>query len=64
MARRTRPAPAFHAQAFWGPSTVVQFFVFDASPYVRGPLMKIGYYTLTATFVYLTIVFAWAAARA
>ncbi len=49
---------------FWGTRTVVQFFVFDASPYLRGPLMKIGYHTLTATFVYLTIVFAWAAACA
>ncbi len=49
---------------FWAVRMVVQFFVFDATPYLRGPLMKLGYHSLTATFVYLTVVFAYAAFRA
>jgi hypothetical protein len=49
---------------FWFARLGVQFFVFDARPYLVQPLLKIGYHALTVAFIYLSVVFllvAWLA---
>ena len=46
---------------FWLSRLVVQLFLFDARPYLKGPLLKLGYHGLTAVFMYLGVVYAWAA---
>jgi hypothetical protein len=46
---------------FWGARLAIQFFVFDGRPYLTHWFLKIGYHALTATFLYLTVVFALAA---
>jgi hypothetical protein len=46
---------------FWGIRLVIQFFVFDARPHLRGVWLRVGYHGLTVVFIYLTIVYAWAA---
>ncbi len=46
---------------FWTARLAVQFFVFDARPYLTRPLLAIGYRGLTATFLYLSIAFGLAA---
>jgi hypothetical protein len=46
---------------FWGARLVVQFFVFDAKPWLTKPLYIIGYHGLTLVFIYLAIVYTWAA---
>src|SRR5690348_10462076 len=37
---------------FWAARLVVQFFVFDAKPYLRSALLKLGYNGLTVVFAY------------
>jgi hypothetical protein len=46
---------------FWGARLATQFFVFDATPFLKNGWMKVGYHSLTVAFVYLTGVYAWAA---
>jgi hypothetical protein len=46
---------------FWLGRLVVQLFLFDARPYLRGPVLKLGYRGLTVVFTYFTIVYGWAA---
>lgn len=46
---------------FWIARLVVQFFVFDAKPYLKTPLTKIGYHGLTVVFTYHAIVYTLAA---
>ena len=46
---------------FWGLRLAVQCFVFDARPFLTNPWRKVGYHTLTAAFIYFTVVFTWAA---
>ena len=46
---------------FWGVRLAVQFFVFDAKPWLTKPLYVIGYHGLTLVFLYLTTVYIWAA---
>jgi len=46
---------------FWGARLGVQFFVFDAKSYLTTTFLKIGYQGLTVAFLFLTIVFAFAA---
>ena len=46
---------------FWLARLFIQFFVFDATPYLKGPVLKIGYHALTVVFAYLAVVYAWAA---
>lgn len=47
---------------FWAMRLAVQFFVFDATPFLRNRWLKIGYYGLTLVFAYQTIVYSIAAA--
>ena len=43
---------------FWGARLVVQFFVFDAKPYLTTAFLKTGYYGLTLVFAYHTVVYS------
>jgi hypothetical protein len=46
---------------FWAYRLAVQFTVFDARPYLRTLLLKLGYRGLTVVFSYLVVVYSWAA---
>ena len=46
---------------FWGARLAVQWFVFDAAPFLTNTLLKAGYHTLTVAFVALTTIYARAA---
>ena len=46
---------------FWGARLAVQLFIFDARPILTKPWMRSGYHALTAAFVLLTGIYAWAA---
>ena len=46
---------------FWFARLMVQFFVFDAKPYLTNPLYRIGYHGLTLVFLYLVAVYGYAA---
>ena len=43
---------------FWAARLVVQFFVFDAKPYLKTTLLKAGYHGLTIVFIYITVIYA------
>src|SRR6185437_2204192 len=49
---------------FWLLRLGIQFFVFDARPYLRRKLLLLGYHGLTIAFVYLAVVFIAAAGMA
>ena len=46
---------------FWAARLIVQFFVFDAKPYLKTTLLKAGYHGLTVVFIYITVIYALAA---
>jgi hypothetical protein len=46
---------------FWGARLFVQFFVFDAKPFLTRWWVTAGYHSLTLAFIYLTGAFAYAA---
>ena len=46
---------------FWGARLAVQWFVFDATPFLTNTLLKVGYHTLTVAFVALTVIYGCAA---
>lgn len=46
---------------FWAARLAVQWFVFDATPFLTNPLLKLGYHTLTLAFVALTLIYGRAA---
>lgn len=46
---------------FWTARLLVQFFVFDARPFLKNPLLKLGYHGLTLVFIYQAAVMTWAA---
>ncbi len=48
---------------FWGARLVVQFFVFDAKPYLKTTFLKVGYHGLTVVFIFHTAVYLLAAMR-
>lgn len=43
--------------AYWLARLLVQLFVFDVRPLVKGRLVMFGYHCLTAAFVYLAVVY-------
>lgn len=43
---------------FWGMRLAVQMFVYDVRAYLTNPLLKLGYFGLTATFTYLVVIYA------
>ena len=48
---------------FWSARLAVQFFVFDAKPYLKSAFLRLGYNGLTAVFAYLAVVYSVAAMR-
>ncbi|MBC8355742.1 MAG: hypothetical protein H8E66_27515 [Planctomycetes bacterium] len=46
---------------FWAARLVVQFFVFDAKPYLKNAFLKLGYNGLTIVFAYHAVVYSLAA---
>ncbi len=46
---------------FWGLRLLVQFFVFDARPFLKTRLLRTGYHLLTVVFTYHVCVYSWAA---
>jgi hypothetical protein len=46
---------------FWAARLIVQFFIFDAKPYLKTAFMKAGYHGLTVVFMYHAVVYAFAA---
>lgn len=48
---------------FWGLRLIVQWFVFDAKPFLTHWVYRWGYHGLTVVFVLLVGVYGWAALR-
>lgn len=46
---------------FWGARLMIQFVMFDATPFLRTALLKAGYHGLTLVFIYQTLALSWAA---
>jgi hypothetical protein len=46
---------------FWLARLGVQFFVFDASPFLTSRFLRLGYHGLTVAFFYLSVVYGWSA---
>jgi hypothetical protein len=46
---------------FWGVRLMIQFFLFDARPFLTRRLLAVGYHGLTVVFVYFTLVYGFAA---
>jgi len=46
---------------FWASRLAVQFFVFDAKPFLKNAFLKIGYHGLTLVFLYHAVVYSVAA---
>jgi len=43
---------------FWGARLLVQIFIFDVKEYLTNFWLKLGYHTLTAAFIYFTILYS------
>ena len=48
---------------FWAVRLAVQCFVFDARPYLTNAWRRLGYHTLTAAFVFFTLLYGYLALR-
>jgi hypothetical protein len=46
---------------FWSARLAVQWFVFDAAPYLTNAFLKLGYHTLTLAFIALALIYGCAA---
>ncbi len=46
---------------FWAARLAVQWFVFDATPFLANALLKLGYHALTVAFITLTLIYGRAA---
>lgn len=46
---------------FWFVRLMVQFFVFDAKPFLTHWVYRVGYHGLTVVFLFLALVYGWAA---
>jgi len=46
---------------FWLARLAVQWFVFDARPWLTNALLTAGYHALTVAFICLTLIYGWAA---
>jgi len=42
---------------FWGSRLMIQFFLFDARPFLTNSALKLGYHGLTVVFTYFTITY-------
>jgi hypothetical protein len=48
---------------FWTVRLVAATFIFDASPYLKNKLWRIGYHATNLVFAYLPFVYFWAALK-
>ena len=48
---------------FWGARLAVQFFIFDARPFLTHWFLKAGYHGLAVLFAALVAIYGWAALR-
>ena len=48
---------------FWAVRLAVQCFVFDARPFLTNAWRRLGYHTLTAAFVFFTLLYGYLALR-
>jgi hypothetical protein len=48
---------------FWLARLAVQFFVFDARPFLTNALLRLGYHSLTLAFIALVLIYGWAASQ-
>ncbi len=46
---------------FWFVRLLVQWFIFDARPFLTNIFLKIGEHGLTVVFIYFSVVYGWAA---
>jgi hypothetical protein len=46
---------------FWGLRLLVQFFIFDARPFLTNWVLRAGYHALTLVFAYHVCVYGWSA---
>jgi hypothetical protein len=46
---------------FWTVRLIAATFIFDVRPYLTNPLWRLGYHATNIVFIYLPIVYAWAA---
>ena len=46
---------------FWTIRLVAATFVFDVRPYLTNPFWRLGYHATNIVFIYLPVVYAWAA---
>lgn len=44
---------------FWAARLAVQFFVFDATPFLTNALLKLGYHLLTIAFLSLVVIYGY-----
>lgn len=58
----SRAVSAFIA-FFWAARLLIQFFVFDPTPFLKTLFLKIGYHGLTIVFIYQVVIMSWAALR-
>lgn len=63
LAARSVMARVFcgYVALFWAIRLAIQFFLFDAKPYLRNTLLKVGYHGLTIVFMWQTAVYGWVA---
>ncbi len=57
-----RAVCAFMA-VFWTVRLIAATFIFDVRPYLANNLWRLGYHATNIVFIYLPIVYAWAALR-
>lgn len=50
-----------YVSLFWAMRLLIQFFLFDAKPYLRNRFLKIGYHGLTLVFAWQAVVYGWLA---
>ena len=55
------PGSWYDVAIFWLARLGIQFFVFDARPYLTTLPLKLGYHGLTVVFSMLVLVFTWSA---
>lgn len=60
--RQTRAMCAFMA-VFWTIRLIAATFIFDVRPYLTNNLWRLGYHATNIVFIYLPIIYAWAALR-
>lgn len=48
---------------FWGIRVAIQFFYFDAKPYLTSFPLKLGFHGLTVCFIYMTLAYGWVAGQ-